>query len=108
MAMVCEKRLQSLYVLNWCRHSLGHIGNNADGSTWPEISKMSFRMIFVRATSHTILRIFEPHGRRPCGRLSENMKEAVGLPALRDGLLSKLNSGEIRVREAENLVEAVV
>ena len=107
MAMRCEKRLQSLYVLNWCHHRLGHIGNNAGGSTCPEISKMSFRLIFVLATSHAILRVFEPLGRPPYGRLSANMTEAVSLAALRDALLPKLISGEIRVRESEKLVETV-
>ena len=68
---------------------------------------MSFRLIFVLAKSHAMLRVFEPLGRPPSGRLSANMKEAVILAALRDALLPKLVSGEIRVRESEKLVEAV-
>ena len=108
MAMRCEKRLQSLYVFDWCHHSLGHIENNAGSSKCPGISKMSIRLIFVLATSHAILRTFEPLGRPPYGRLSANMKEAVDLAALRDALLPKLISREIRVREAEKLVESVV
>ena len=101
--MRCEKRLQSLYVLNWCHHRLRHIGATAGGSTCPEISKMSFRLISVLLWPHAILRVFEPLGGPPYGRLSANMKEAVS----RDALLPKLISGEIRVRESEKLVEAV-
>ena len=105
--MRCEKRLQSLYVLNWCHHRFRHIGATAGGSTCPEISKMSFRLTSVLVSSHAILRVFEPVGRPPYGRLSANMTEAVSLATLRDALLPKLISGEIRVRESENLVEAV-
>ena len=107
IAMRCEQRLPSLYVLYWCQQNLGHIRDIAGGSTFPEISKLTFRLIPVLVPSHAILRVFERLGCPLYRRLVANMKEAASLAALRDALLPKLISGEIRVREAERLVEAV-
>ena len=107
IAMRCEQRLPSLYVLYWCQQNLGHIRDIAGGSTFPEISKLTFCLIPVLVPSHAILRVFERLGCSLYRRLVANMKEAASLAALRDALLPKLISGEIRVREAEKLVEAV-
>ena len=68
---------------------------------------MSFHLISVLLSAQAILRVFEPVGRPPYVRLCANMKDAVGVANLRDALLPKLISGEIRVRESERLVEAV-
>ncbi len=69
---------------------------------------MSFQLISVLLSSQAILRVFEPVGRPPYGGLSANMRDVVGVANLRDALLPKLISGEIRVRESERLVEAIV
>jgi type I restriction enzyme S subunit len=42
------------------------------------------------------------------GRVMQNIEESLTLASVRDGLLPKLLSGELRVRDAEKLVEAHV
>ena len=97
IAMKCEKRLPNLYVLYWCHHNLGHIKDIAGGSTFPEISKKAFRPVPVLVPSEPILQAFERLSHPLYGQLVVNMKQAATLAALRDTLLPKLISGEIRV-----------
>ena len=97
----------NLYVPYWCYHNLDHIKDIAGGSTFPEISKMTFRLISMLVSSHVILQLSECSGRLLYARLVANMKDTASLTTLRDALLSKLISGPIRVREAEKIVEAV-
>ena len=107
IAMKCEKRLPNLYVLYWCHHNLGHIKDIAGGSTFPEISKKAFRPISVLVPSEPILQAFERLSHPLYGQLVVNMKQSATLATLRDTLLPKLISGEIRVPTAERLVESV-
>jgi len=68
---------------------------------------MSFHLISVLLSSQAILGVLEPVGHPPYVRLCANMKDAGGGANLRDALLPKLISGEIRGRGSERLVEAV-
>ncbi len=106
IAMKCEQRLPNLYVLFWCYENLGYIRAIAGGSTFAEISKKAFRPVPVLVPSEGILGMYERLSRPSYNRLVANMREAATLTSLRDTLLSKLISGEIRVAEAEKLVGA--
>ncbi len=106
IAMRCEGRLSNLYVLHWCGQNLGYIRNIAGGSTFAEISKKAFRPIPVLVPSGVVLGEYERFGRPLYDRLVVNTKEAVALSVLRDALLPRLVSGEIRVRDAERALEA--
>lgn len=106
IAMRCDQRLPNLYVLFWCYQTLGHIRDIAGGSTFAEISKKAFRPVSVVVPSEPILRVFDGLCRPLYDRLVVNTKEAVTLAALRDTLLPKLISGEIRVPDAERALES--
>ena len=107
IAMICEKRLPNLYVLFWCYKNLDHIRNIAGGSTFAEISKRVFRSIPVLVPSEDVLGVYEDMGRSLYDRLVANTKESVVIVRLRDTLLPKLISGEIRVPNAERALESV-
>ena len=107
IAMRCEQRLPSLYVLYWCYQNLGHIRDIAGGSTFAEISKKVFRPVSVIVPSEAILGMYETLSRPLHDRLVLNMKEAVILADLRDTLVPKLISGEISAANAEKVVESV-
>ena len=107
IAMKCEQRLPNLYVLFWCYENLDYIRDIAGGTTFAEISKKAFRPVPVIVPSEAILAMHIRLSRPLYHRLVVNMKETVTLAALRDTLLPKLISGEIRVGDAERAVEFV-
>ena len=106
IAMRCEQRLPNSYVMHWCYLHLDYIRSIAGGSTFAEISKKAFRPIPVLVPSGGILKIYQRLVAPLYDRLVMNTKEAVTLAALRDALLPKLISGEIRVSDAEGLLES--
>ena len=97
IAMRCERRLPNLYVLYWCEQNLGYIRNIAGGSTFAEISKKTFRTVSVVVPSKAILVMYQRLSRPHYDLLVTKVKEAATLAALRDTLLPKLISGEIRL-----------
>ena len=106
IAMRCERRLPNLYVLYWCEQNLGYIRDIAGGSTFAEISKKTFRTVSVIVPSTAVLAMYQRLSRPLYDLLVTNVKEAASLAALRDMLLPKLISGEIRVPDAERALES--
>ena len=105
IAMICEKRLPSLYVLFWCHENLAYIRNISGGSTFSEISKKLFRSISITVPSLKVLAAYESIVQPIYDRIVANMKEIVLLANTRDTLLPKLVSGEVCVRDVERMVE---
>ena len=111
--MRCEKRLQSLYVLNWCHHRLRHIAGHCRrlDMSGDQQDVVSLDIRAGPASSHAMLRVRLSLSWPPAvnGRLSANMKAAVSLAALRDALLpgvAHLRRNPNTV-QSEKLVEAV-
>ena len=100
IAMVCRKRLPNLYVLFWCHENLDYIKNISGGSTFSEINKKSFRPIPVLVPLEEILTVYEDAIRPLYNRIVANAKESVSLTQIRDILLPRLISGEVRLGEA--------
>ena len=107
IAMVCKKRLPNVFVLFWCYENLDYIKGISGGSTFAEISKKAFRPVPVVVPSEQVIAVYEGLVRPLYDRIVANMKESASLAQTRDLLLPKLMSGEIRLREAEEAVEAV-
>ena len=107
IALRCQQRLPNQYVLYWCYQNLSYIRSIAGGSTFAEISKKAFRPVSVLVPSGAILEMYECLGRPLYDRLVVNMKESRSLAALRDTLIPKLVSGNIRVSDVERAVESV-
>ncbi len=80
----------------------------ANGSTFLEISKTNFRPIPVIVASAAILKAFDEIAQPLYKHIVANEQESEALAKTRDLLLPKLMSGEIRLRDAEKLVEEVV
>jgi len=108
IAMVCGKELSNHYVLLWAKASLEAIIARSNGTTFLEISKASFRPIPVLVPSANVLSAFEVVVEPLFQRLITSVRESRTLAALRDTLLPKLLSGEIRVRDAEREVAVAV
>ncbi len=108
IAMLCDGPLTTHYVLHWARHNVEHIQGRAGGTTFPEISKKNFRPMSVLVPSDEVLSAFEKRVTPLYGKMSLNLRQSSTLAAIRDVLLPKLLSGEVRVEEAEEQIEGVL
>lgn len=108
IAMKCDGVLPNVFVLAWCRESMDAIIGNANGSTFQEISKSNFRPISVIVPSEPVLESFTKLSNSLYRQLVENERESRSLAQIRDTLLPKLISGELRVHSAERIVGATV
>ncbi len=101
--MICKKRLSNVFVWLWAQANIEKVHQNANGSTFQEISKANFRPISVNIPSSDLLRAFDQAVTPLFEGLVSNEKEIRTLVATRDFLLPKLMSGEVRVKDAEKL-----
>ena len=95
--MVCDKELPNLYVLQWTQANMEGFIAVANGSTFLEISKSSFRPIRVVAPAAPVMQAFDRVSRPMYLKIVEHERESRSLAALRDTLLPKLISGELRI-----------
>lgn len=108
IAMKCEGVLPNVYVLPWCRENMDAIVGNANGSTFQEISKSNFRPLSVIVPSDAVLTSFTRFAESLYRQLAKNEHESRSLAKLRDTLLPKLISGELRIPDIELIVGATV
>jgi len=102
IAMVCDRTLGTQYVFHWVRESLEEILARAGGTTFAEISKASFRPIPVLVPPPGLVEKFEVVVGGLFERVAGNVQENNTLAAIRDYILPRLLSGEIRVKDAED------
>ena len=104
IAMICDRELPNLYVLHWAKENMHTIVANANGTTFLEISKKNFRPIQAVVPPSPVLEPFRATIEPLHGLMVNNLTESKTLSLLRDVLLPKLISGEIRVAEAERFL----
>ncbi len=105
IAMVPGGLLSPLYLLFWCRENMETIKGRANGSTFMEISKKAFRPIPALVPSPDVLRAFDSLAGSLFARLIESERQAQTLATLRDTLLPRLISGQLRLPEAQAQLE---
>lgn len=105
IAMLPDSVLPPLYMLFWCKQNMDRIKNHANGSTFMEISKKAFRPLPTLVPPAAIIEQFVSVVGVLFDRLVENENQARTLATLRDTLLPRLISGQLRLPEASaNLV----
>ena len=77
----------------------------SDSETFQEISKRNFRPIPVIVPSEPILKEFRERTAPLYRHIVENERESKALAQLRDTLLPKLISGELRIKDVEQFIE---
>jgi type I restriction enzyme S subunit len=92
------------FVWLWTQANMETVLQNANGSTFQEISKANFRPIKVNVAPPDVLRAFDETAGPLFDRVVSNERESRGLAATRDFLLPKLMSGEVRVGDAVSFV----
>ncbi|MFN4202657.1 MAG: restriction endonuclease subunit S [Tabrizicola sp.] len=78
----------------------------AHGSVFSTITRQTFESLSLPMPTDRVLRAFEDAASPLFAKILANVLESRTLAALRDLLLPKLMSGEIRVQDAERLAEA--
>jgi type I restriction enzyme S subunit len=100
-------KLSPLYMLFWCQTNMDSIKGRANGSTFMEISKKAFRPIPALVPSQAVLDAFEAVTTQLFARLVENERQAQNLASIRDTLLPRLISGQLRLPEVQAIAESV-
>jgi type I restriction enzyme S subunit len=108
IAMKPRPGTSNLFLLRWAGAAHDEIVSHANGSTFLEISKSSFRPIRTVAPAAPVMHAFDRMARPMYLKVVENERESRTLTALRDGLLPKLISGELRVTDSERISAKVV
>jgi len=98
------------YLFNYFRDSVGQnaISSIVTGSAQPKFNKTNLRDLRIPLPEQPILQIFEKLASKLSDRQNTLLKESRALAAIRDTLLPKLISGELRVKDTERLLETQV
>jgi type I restriction enzyme S subunit len=100
IAMKCNDRASNYFMLNWCQSNMGEIKSRATGTTFPEISKNSFRPISVVLPPKELMAEFTAKVAPLYAQITANLQQSRTLVKLRDTLLPKLLGGELSLAEA--------
>lgn len=103
IAMKPKKGVSNLFLLLWASVAQDDILSRANGSTFLEISKANFRPIPLVAPRVNVMEAFDRQVGPLYKRIVENERASRTLADLRDALLPKLLSGEVRVRDTDHL-----
>lgn len=98
--------LPPLYMLFWCRQNMASIKAHSNGSTFMEISKRAFRPLSVLVPPGPVIEAFLAVAAPLFERLVSNEQQAQSVATLRDTLLPRLISGQLRLPEAEAEVQS--
>ncbi|GAB7015763.1 restriction endonuclease subunit S [Methanogenium cariaci] len=97
IAMICDKEISNVFLLQWLRKNMGIIEGRANGSTFQEISKRNFRTIPFLIPSVDVLMRYNSIVKPLYNQITTLTKESVEISGVRDTLLTKLMSGEIEI-----------
>ena len=97
--------LSKEYLLNWAQANVEKFKNRASGTTFAEISKQSFRPIKILLPDEKVMLAFSDLTKIIHKRIISSMKEINNLVDMRNILLPKLISGELRITDAEKMIE---
>jgi len=100
--------LPYLYCLLRTEEFQNHIYGHCSGTTVLHLGKHGIPSYELRMPSASLLLRFDDFANPLFSKIGENEEEFQTLAQTRDLLLPKLMSGEIRLRDAERAVEAVL
>jgi len=97
IAIQCDKLISNYFTYLWCKINLEEIKNSGNGSVFQEISKSVFKELSISIPTKTILDEFDNSIAPYFQKIFANQSQIRTLEKLRDTLLPKLMSGEVRV-----------
>lgn len=108
IAMVGQDEFRGVFLFCWAKANIENVMARANGSTFLEISKKNFRPIPFIVPNNEIVKAFNKNVDPLYVRLISCTRNMEELSMVRDTLLPKLLSGEIRIPEAEQKMESVL
>ncbi len=97
IAILCDKLVSNHFIYLWCKANMSAIENAGNGSVFQEISKTTFRSLDFKIPPREKLKSFEIEVYPMFQKIKSNANQIKTLTHLRDTLLPKLMSGEVRV-----------
>ena len=98
ITLIPNKNFSVEFLYGWLKTKLKEVHNLASGSTFPEISKSDFRGLDLIVSTSESLHAYNQVIKPIFKSIENNIKEIQTLTQLRDTLLPKLMSGEVRVK----------
>lgn len=98
IAIVCDKLASNYFMFLWCLANMDEIKSAGNGSTFEEISKSNFKALPLIIPSKDKLLDFDKVIAPTFEKIKTNQRQIRTLENLRDTLLPKLMSGEVRVK----------
>lgn len=108
IAMLPNALFGPLYLLSWAKFNMGNIIDRANGSTFLEISKKNFRPIPFLVPNSSACQAFNKEAEAILEKILLLSEQNISLTNLRDTLLPKLLSGQLRIPEAEQHIAEVI
>jgi type I restriction enzyme, S subunit len=105
IAIPPHSELSPVFFLLWCQQNMELIKQKANGSTFMEISKSAFRQIPIICPSSSVANAFTEIASVLFEKITENERQAQTLMTLRDILLPRLISGQLRLPEIKERIE---
>ncbi len=97
IAIICDKIVSNYFMFLWCKANMEIIENSGNGSVFQEISKSAFRKLEFLIPPTEKLEDFDNIVKPIFQKIKSNQTQIRTLTALRDTLLPKLMSGEVRL-----------
>mgnify|MGYP001577568212 CR=1 FL=1 len=102
IAIICNKVVSNYFIFLWCKANMNKIENAGNGSVFQEISKSSFRSLDFIIPPKDKLKAFDSVVEPLFQKIKSNTLQIRTITRLRDTLLPKLMSGEVRVKEEKD------
>ena len=97
IAIVCDKVVSNYFIYLWCKTNMEEIQNLGNGSVFQEIAKFVFKEISITIPPPPLLDDFDKTVNPVFSKIKTNQQQIRTLEKLRDTLLPKLMSGEVRL-----------
>ena len=107
IALKCEKILTPEFAIQWADSAMDEIKQRAGGTTFAEISKTNFRGIPILVPSQKIIDAYSRDVKDLYNQITSRIENINTLAKLRDTLLPKLMSGELRIPDAAAFMDEV-
>lgn len=102
IALKCEKTLTPEFAIQWADSAMDEIKQRAGGTTFAEISKTNFRGIPVLVPSQKTIDTYSRDVKDLYNQITSRIENINTLANLRDTLLPKLMSGELKLQGIPN------
>jgi len=99
IAIKCTQEMPNYFIVNWIKENMDEIIGRANGTTFLEISKSNFKPMTITVPPFEKMKTYTEVVEPMYQKIVANLKESRTLASLRDSLLPRLMSGEVRVKE---------